>query len=371
MRKRSLKLFYTVLLLACLIPIIAQAASEVNLSDNLADDLAQYNEPDIKISDPLEPLNRVIFQFNDKVYFYFLKPVAKTWSYVLPQEVRASIWSAFQNLLMPVRVVNDLLQGRFRESGIEMSRFVINSTVGVAGLGDPAKYVFKLESSDEDLGQTFGAYGAGEGMYLCLPFLGPSNIRDTLGIAGDSFLDPLNYMTSDWKGTLAIHTGKRVNYTSLNIGEYEQFKEAALDPYIAMREFYTKSRRKKISNRMSHRREADNGRGVKRLAAPKTMQKAPVSSLEQVDTKHYFVQVGAFFDRDSMNDLSLKLSALGEKPVVATYQRDNYEFYGLRVPAGLTLEAAKRVEKKLIIDGFTETTVLTPHKGVKHTVISI
>jgi phospholipid-binding lipoprotein MlaA len=355
MNIKYIRVFYALLLLIYLMPITVFAADDVDL----ADDLASYDEPDIHISDPLEPLNRVIFKFNDKVYFYLLKPVAKTWSFIVPQEIRASLWSAFQNLLMPVRVVNDLFQGRIYESGIEVSRFVLNSTVGVAGLGDPAKYVFKLESSDEDFGQTIGAYGAGEGMYLYLPFFGPSNLRDTVGLVGDSFLDPLNYMTSDWKGTAALHTGKRVNHTSLNIGEYEQFKEEAFDPYVAMREFYTKYRRKKIANRLINWRLA--GGTNKKVAMVKVQDESLVKTPEpsaHEDEQRYYVQVGVFFDRDSMSDMNLKLASVGEKAVVATYQRDDYAFYGLQVPAGSSFEAAKRVEGEIVSKGFTETTVL-------------
>ncbi len=351
---------YALLLLVYLAPALASAAEDVNLED----DLLSYSEPENHISDPLEPVNRVIFQFNDKVYFYLLNPVAKSWAYVVPQELRASLWSAFQNLLMPIRVVNDILQGRVAESGVELSRFVINSTIGVAGLGDPAKYVFKLESSDEDLGQTFGAYGAGEGMYLCLPFFGPSNIRDTIGLVGDSFLDPLNYMASDWPGTAAIHAGKRVNHTSLNLGEYEQFKEAAFDPYIAMREFYTRYRRKKINNRLNHIFGAkDDGNG--KPAGLESQGMVVEASKDPVAPEHYYVQLGVFFDRDSMNGLHEKIVSIGEKTVVAKYQREDYVFYGLQVPAGLTFEDAKRVEKKMLLSGFKETTV------VKHAAIAL
>ncbi|NOX26544.1 MAG: hypothetical protein GXP59_10640 [Deltaproteobacteria bacterium] len=354
-KRRSIMVFCASILLVCLASGLASAADDINLLD----DMAAYNKPEIHINDPLEPLNRVFFQFNDKLYFYLLKPAAKAWSFVVPQALRSSLWSAFRNLMMPVRLVNDLLQGRVSESGIEVSRFVINSTIGVAGLGDPARYVFKLESSDEDLGQTLGVYGAGEGIYICWPFLGPSNIRDTIGMAGDAFLDPLNYVTPGWEGAATLRSVKRVNYTSLNLGEYEQFKDAAFDPYIAMREFYTNVRRKKISNRMCWKCEAktDNEKldktGVIHLLAAK-----PQQLLAPKDAGRYYVQVGTFFDRDSMNDVDLKLVSMGETTVVATYRRGAYTFYGLQVPAGVNIEDAKRVELKLMLAGFSQTTVL-------------
>ncbi len=347
--------FCATLLLVCLASGLALAADNISLLD----DMAAYNKPEMHINDPLEPLNRVFFQFNDKLYFYLLKPAAKAWSIVAPQALRASLLSAFRNLLMPVRLVNDLLQGRIAESGIEVSRFMINSTIGVAGLGDPARYVFKLESSDEDLGQTLGAYGAGGGIYICWPFLGSSNIRDTIGMVGDAFFDPLNYVTSGWEAAAALGSGKRINYTSLNLGEYEQFKDAAFDPYIAMREFYTKVRRKKISNRMCWKCEAktDNEKSAK-TGVSHLLAAGPQHPLAHKDARRYYVQVGIFFDRDSMHDLDLKLVSMGEKAAVTIYRRGAYTFYGLQVPAGVNIRDAKRIELKLLLAGFSQTTVL-------------
>ncbi len=341
-KKFIIVMFFLLSLSVCLIPSVVGAVDDVNWGDDLAD----YDEPGIQISDPLESLNRIFFQFNDKFYFLLLKPVSRTWSFIVPQELRASIWSAFRNVLMPVRVVNDLLQGRFRDSGVEISRFLINSTVGVVGLGDPAKYVFKLESSEEDLGQTLGYYGIGEGIYICWPFLGPSNMRDTVGLVGDAYFDPFRYMISDGEAVVAIHAARWMNYTSLNIGDYEQFKDASFDPYVAMREYYTKNRRKKINNRIH------NGGGASYVIGENA------ALLEQQDTQQYYVQVGVFFDLDSMGDFSNKLVSMGRQTVVATHKRDDYAFYGLEVPAGTSAEEAHQVEQKLVLGGFAEAKVL-------------
>ncbi len=331
--------------------------------DILENDLAAYNQPEIKINDPLEPLNRVVFQFNDKLYTYVLEPTAKAWKFVLPQPLRASLWSAFHNFLTPVRLVNDLLQGQFAASGVELSRFVLNTTVGVGGLGDPAQYVFHLQTSDEDLGQTLGRYGVGEGFYICWPFLGPSNLRDTVGMAGDSFFDPVTYMiSSDWKALLAVHAVRKVNYISLNIGEYEQFKEAAFDPYTAMKEFYTKNRRQKIKNKISHHVDSTD-HNISGVSHERPMLESPDFSKARAGVVHvrdkFFVQVGVFWRHDGMRDLNRRLTAMGCKTVVVIYNRGDYKFYGLQIPAGRDFMAAKTMELRLTAAGFHDTMVVT------------
>jgi hypothetical protein len=145
----------------------------------------------------------------------------------------------------------------------------------------------------------------------------------------------------------------------LNIGEYEQFKDAAFDPYVAMREFYTRARRKKVENRVCRKCEAkvDNDEII-RGKADRTLPAKTREFVAQGHTGHYYVQIGAFFDRDSMNEPNLKLGAMGEKTIVATYRRGDYTFYALQVPAGSNIEDAKRVELKLMLAGFRQTRVL-------------
>ncbi len=197
------------------------------------------------VADPLEPLNRIFFQFNDKLYFWLLKPVARLHSYVFPADVRICMRNFFQNLLAPVRIFNALVQGKIKGSGIELARFAINSTAGVAGLGDPAKKEFGLEAREEDFGQTLGRYGMGEGLYINWPVLGPSNVRDTLGLAGDTFLDPVSYL-ANLNAAVGVYGARRINQTSLALGDYETFKETSLDPYAAIRDAYHQYRRGKV-----------------------------------------------------------------------------------------------------------------------------
>jgi phospholipid-binding lipoprotein MlaA len=206
------------------------------------------------IADPLKPFNRAMFEVNDKLYFYVLKPVTLMYEAILPEQVRVSLKNAISNLTTPVRLVNCLLQGKFEGAAIEYSRFMVNTVAGL-GFFDMAKKYHNLEKQDEDFGQTLGHYGAKEGFYIVWPVFGPSTLRDTVGMAGDFFADPTIYInpTRDL-GVVSINTDTRsvinatkvVNETSLTLGTYEEFKESSIDPYISMRNAYFENRKSKI-----------------------------------------------------------------------------------------------------------------------------
>lgn len=201
----------------------------------------EWDESDA-IADPLEPLNRFFFHFNDKLYYWVLKPVARVYSGIIPEGVQIAVRNFFSNLMTPTRAVNSLLQGQIKDSSVEVTRFVLNSTVGVLGFGDFAKDVFDLQSTREDTGQTLGYYGVGGLFYINWPFLGPSNFRDSLGMVGDAFLHPFTYLDVDWEVKAGIKTFERVNYTALTLGDYELFTETALDPYAAVKDAYQQYR---------------------------------------------------------------------------------------------------------------------------------
>lgn len=196
----------------------------------------------VEIADPLAPLNRAFFHFNEKLYYWILKPVARGYGRVLPERARGRIRNAFENLRMPKRCLNALLQGDFRGSGTELARFGVNTTVGVLGLGDPAGKALGLKPRREDTGQTLGLYGVGGGVYLNWPVWGPSNLRDTVGMVADSLLDPLLYLIPDPSGRIGVRAGERLNSVSLRIGEYEALTDDALDPYTAIKDAYTQRR---------------------------------------------------------------------------------------------------------------------------------
>lgn len=195
------------------------------------------------IADPIEPVNRALYVFNDKAYFWVMKPLAQGYSFFVPQAIRVSVRNAFSNIGTPARFANNLLQGEFRDSGVELLRLLINSTMGIGGLFDAARNIFHIEKKEEDLGLTLGTYRLGHGMYLMLPLLGPSSVRDGLGLAGDAFLDPIKYL-GDLEVVLGVQGGKGENELSLSIGDYEDLKKGALDPYIAVRDAYIQRRAK-------------------------------------------------------------------------------------------------------------------------------
>jgi len=201
------------------------------------------------LADPLEPLNRFFFHFNDKLYFWVLKPVARVYGVFFPEDIQIAIRNIFDNLRGPARAVNSLLQGNVSGSSSEVARVALNSTIGILGTGDFAKDAFGLQASNEDLGQTFAHYGAGGGFYICWPFLGPSNFRDSIGMFGDAQLHPLVLLNADWPVVIGAWTFEKVNYTSLTLGDYELFIETALDPYAAVKDAFQQYRNGLIENK--------------------------------------------------------------------------------------------------------------------------
>lgn len=213
------------------------------LGDPIFEDDFTFTDPPPKIYDPLEPINRAIFVFNDKVYFWVLKPTKNAYSYVLPTDIRRSIGNAFSNLAAPIRLLNNLLQGKFADAGVVLSRFAINSTLGVFGFGDPAYVDFDLEPRPADFGQTLGKWNIGDGVYLCLPFFGPSNVRDTFGFVGDIYMHPVPYFNQGFTFDMTYLVTSRVNLLSISPDVYEELKRISLDPYVAARQGYYDYRR--------------------------------------------------------------------------------------------------------------------------------
>ncbi len=198
------------------------------------------------IADPLEPFNRAMFQFNDRLYFWVLKPVALQYNKLVPERGRVGVNNFFYNLRFPGRFVSCLLQANFECVGSELGRFAVNTVWGLGGLLDPASSEqLNIPKRKADLGQTLGVYGVGQGFYIVLPVLGPYSARDTVDIAGDYFLYPVNYITP-WYAWLGVRSYETVNVTSLRIGDYESLKEAAIDPYVALRDAYIQYRQKMV-----------------------------------------------------------------------------------------------------------------------------
>ncbi|MBF0143899.1 MAG: VacJ family lipoprotein [Magnetococcales bacterium] len=207
---------------------------------------AAAEESDPPVSDPLEPVNRFFFTFNHMIYHGVMKPVATVYAALIPEGGRVAVRQFFHNLAMPARVVNALLQGKGAVAGRELERFGINTLLGAFGLFDVAEMHFNLDSSDEDLGQSLAHFGLGDQVYLVLPLIGPSNARDAVGFAGDTFMDPLTYLPESASARLGISGFNRTNATSLRIGEYEEVVESAIDPYISIRDAYLQLRQEQV-----------------------------------------------------------------------------------------------------------------------------
>ena len=210
-------------------------------------DDASYEEYALPGNDPLEPLNRVFFTFNDTVYIWVLNPVATGYSKVVPADIRGCVANFFHNLGEPVRSVNSLLQGRFRDSGRAVGRFFINTVFGVFGLADPASNEFQLAPVRATFGETLSVWGVGDGFYLVVPFMGPSTLRDFSGSVVDIMAVTTYYpWADDLKTTSLVYASNTVNRVSLALGEYERLKSMSFDPYVAFRNGFYQMREKKV-----------------------------------------------------------------------------------------------------------------------------
>ena len=216
--------------------------------------------------DPWERFNEKTFWFNFEVLDrYALKPVATVWAKI-PQPARQGLANAFHNLAMPDRLVNEVLQVRYEEAGSEVARFLLNTTVGVAGFVDVASRV-GLKDNDADTGQTLGVYGAGPGPYLVVPLLPPLTVRDGIGYAADSLLDPLSWFVTPFAVDFGRAAAKTVNERAANLKVYQDVEDTSLDLYAAVRNGYLQRRQKSIRDAIKQRdkelgREPFFARGV-------------------------------------------------------------------------------------------------------------
>jgi phospholipid-binding lipoprotein MlaA len=213
--------------------------------EDVTDDEVEEETP--QIADPLYPWNKAMYHVNDKLYFWVMKPLARGYSAVFPEDIRLSVSNFFDNITTPIRFVSSLLQFRIKDAGNELVRFLYNSTAGVCGLADAAKTDLGIRKQDEDLGQTLGRYGIGHGLYLVWPLLGPSSLRDTAGRIGDRFLSPVHYINPT-ETSVGITAYDKVNETSFRLGDYEDLKKSAIDPYISIRDAYLQHRKKKVED---------------------------------------------------------------------------------------------------------------------------
>lgn len=240
-------LLHRLFILGCFI-LLTFPALTVKADDDWGDfDDDYWDDDPVLIADPFEPFNRAMFEFNDRVYFMVLKPVARVYRHV-PEPIRVSTSNFFSNLRAPIRITNSLLQLRLVDAGNELLRFGVNTTVGVGGLFDPARNYLGIREKREDFGQTLGHYGVGHGFYLVMPLFGPTSLRDGTGSLLDTyFLDPIVVLVDDEWVTLSLYTLDGINELSLDRDTYESVKRDALDPYTFIRDAYAQRRAAEVA----------------------------------------------------------------------------------------------------------------------------
>ena len=233
---------------------LAKNSSNNQISD---DEFETYEtEKEIEIYDPLEKYNRKIFAFNNNVDKYFLEHVAKFYRKATPKPIRKSVRNFLTNLSAPLSGVNSLLQGNIDNGLATFSSFLINSTVGVAGIFDVAGNK-NIKYSREDFGQTLGNYGLNSGAYLMLPILGPSSVRDFGGLAFDKAIDPnsfnvldignkAEFIESDYRIFLAVASAIDTRENFIDI--IDDIRENSFDPYATIRSAYIQRRNTEIKN---------------------------------------------------------------------------------------------------------------------------
>ncbi|HOY77025.1 MAG TPA: VacJ family lipoprotein [Hyphomonadaceae bacterium] len=198
--------------------------------------------------DPYEDFNRQMFAFNDGLDRAVLEPVAKGYRAVTNEPIREGVGNFGDNLNEPLTFVNHVLQGQIPDAGATFGRFVINTTVGIGGIFDPAS-AMGMQRTKEDFGQTLGKWGVQGGPYIVLPFLGPTNPRDIFGMGGDVALNPLNYpeFESDDEIRMGIGVLGGINGRA---GAIEAINEVRnqIDPYTTVRRFYDRTRAQDIAN---------------------------------------------------------------------------------------------------------------------------
>ena len=233
------------------------------------------------VNDPLEPINRAMFEFHQAIDNLLLKPVAFAYSMIVPPPVQTSLRAALINLKTPIILANDLLQGETGRAGDTVSRFAINSTIGVLGLYDAADKWFGIAPHTEDFGQTLAVWGTGEGPYLFIPVLGPSNPRDLTGFVVDSVADPLNWYLNnthreEWIYARAAATG--IDARAQLLETLDNLEKSSIDYYVTLRTVYRQRRTDEIANRASKQpnvsptsisRAADAGSQIEVVPAPK------------------------------------------------------------------------------------------------------
>lgn len=236
-----------------LLPVIVSAVLAVSATEAAAakkKSAAPAPAPvESRVYDPLEPINRGIFWFNQGFDRFVFRPVASGYRYITPQPIRNRVGNFTDNLFEPINMLNALLQGDFTQGMTSFWRLLINTTIGLGGINDVASEA-GLAARTEDFGQTLGFWGVGDGPYLVIPILGPSNLRDAVGMVADVYTHPLYYyLEADdaifLAGTRALVVRERL------IDPMDDINGSALDAYASYRSIYGQLRAAQIKNTRS------------------------------------------------------------------------------------------------------------------------
>ena len=213
-----------------------------------------------------ENVSRGVFQFNLTVDRAIIEPIAKGYN-KLPEPIKNGTSNFTSNIATLLSIPNTILQGDFKAAGHSMGSFIVNSSIGILGIFNPAEKI-GLKSHNEDVGQTLGTYGFGPGCYLVLPIFGPSTARDTLGLIADTYVDPFAHITIREKELFSISGNDldyysvkgttAVNFRSDNIRNFDNLEKNSIDLYSAYKSLYLQSRENKIQNSSSETEDWEN-----------------------------------------------------------------------------------------------------------------
>lgn len=214
--------------------------------DEFEDEFAQSSQSDF---DPLSGYNRAMTTFNDAAMTNVLIPISQGYKEIIPPGARSSLGNFFDNLLYPVRLANNILQGKFKNALDETNRFLLNTAVGFLGFADVATDIYEIEKHDEDFGQTLGYWGVPAGPHIVVPILGPSNLRDFSASFADGWISPLNYVSNrdvnlinTYFEGISVNALDSVNLLSDNYGIYQGMTKDAIDLYPLLKNMYEQRR---------------------------------------------------------------------------------------------------------------------------------
>ncbi len=214
----------------------ARALAMIAMLAFLSGCASTYNNP----QDPYEGYNRAMYKFNDALDKAVIKPVAQGYDAVVPEPISWGISNFFSNLNEITVIINDLLQGKFQQAAHDAGRFGLNTTVGVLGIFDVAGHA-GYKKNNEDFGQTLGVWGAEPGAYVVLPLFGPRTVRDSFGLVGDMFTDPVMYVEGD-DARLALAGTRLIDTRARLLKAGKVLDEATDDEYSYVRDAYLQRR---------------------------------------------------------------------------------------------------------------------------------